>query len=308
LRHCGIVPRTLIPFILHNLAHPSSQEKPMAKPLPQTQTQTQTRTQTKPPTATPRNKGNNRNDRNPRTAASPDPQLIRDLVLANHILANEGVLDGYGHVSVRHDKNPERFLISQHRTPMAVKVEDVMVLDLDAQAADGSIGKLTGERFIHSEIYRARPDVMAVVHSHSPGVIPFGITGKRLKPVWHVSCFLGLHKVPLFEIRDTEGPATDLLILTPERGKALAASLKEAPVVLMRGHGSTTVGVSLKQAVFRAIYTEMNARLQLEAMKIGKVNYLTKEESATAAEFIESEFSVEKPWEYWVQRLRNAQR
>ncbi len=248
----------------------------------------------------------------PGSNSAPEPQLIEDLVLANQILSNEGVLDGYGHVSARHDKKPDRFLISRHRTPMAVTKEDVMVLDLDARdvnaAADGARGKLTGERFIHSEIYRARPDVMAIVHSHSPGVIPFGITGKRLKPVWHVSCFLGLTKVPLFEIRDTEGPATDLLILTPARGKALAATLKDAPVVLMRGHGSTTVGVSLKQAVFRAIYTEMNARLQLEAMKLGKVNYLTPEESATAAEFIESEFSVEKPWEYWVQRARNAQR
>ena len=190
-----------------------------------------------------------------RGIAAPDPQLIEDLVLANQILANEGVLDGYGHVSARHDKNPDRFLISCHRTPRAVQKGDIMVLDLDANAADGSSGKLTGERFIHSEIYRARPDVMAIVHSHSPGVIPFGITGNRLRPVWHVSCFLGLCKVPLFEIRDTEGPATDLLILTPGRGKALAKSLDRAPVVLMRGHGSTTVGVSLKQAVFRAIFT-----------------------------------------------------
>lgn len=244
----------------------------------------------------------------PRSVLTPDPQLIDDLVLANHILSNEGVLDGYGHVSARHDKNPDRFLISCHRTPRAVQKGDIMVLDLDANAADGSSGQLTGERFIHSEIYRARPDVMAIVHSHSPGVIPFGITGQRLRPVWHVSCFLGLCKVPLFEIRDTEGPATDLLILTPGRGKALAKSLDRAPVVLMRGHGSTTVGVSLKQAVFRAIFTEMNAKLQLDAMKIGKVNYLTKQESVTAAKFIESEFSVSKPWEYWVQRLEDAKR
>ncbi len=243
-----------------------------------------------------------------RSVSTPDPQLIDDLVLANHILSNEGVLDGYGHVSARHDKSPDRFLISCHRTPRAVQKGDIMVLDLDANAADGSSGQLTGERFIHSEIYRARPDVMAIVHSHSPGVIPFGITGNRLRPVWHVSCFLGLCKVPLFEIRDTEGPATDLLILTPGRGKALAKSLDRAPVVLMRGHGSTTVGVSLKQAVFRAIFTEMNAKLQLDAMKIGKVNYLTKQESVTAAKFIESEFSVSKPWEYWVQRLADAKR
>ena len=243
-----------------------------------------------------------------KSSPAPDPHLIEDLVLANHILSNEGVLDGYGHVSARHDKNPERFLISRHRTPMAVAKEDIMVLDLDANAADGSSGQLTGERFIHSEIYRSRPDVMAVVHSHSPGVIPFGVTGRRLKPVWHVSCFLGLTKIPVFEIRDTEGDATNLLILTPARGKAVARSLDQAPVVLMRGHGSTTVGVSLKQAVYRAIFTEANAKLQLEAMKIGKVNYLTRAESATAAEFIEGEFSVSKPWEYWVERVRNARR
>ena len=175
-------------------------------------------------------------------------------------------------------------------------------------AVDGGGGKLTAERFIHSEIYRARPDVMAIVHSHSPGVIPFGITRRRLKPVWHVSCFLGSCKIPVFEIRDTEGAATNLLILTAARGAAVARSLGSAPVVLMRGHGSTTVGVSLKHAVYRAIFTEMNANLQLEAMKIGKVDYLTKEESATASEFIESEGSMSKPWEYWVHRLENKRR
>jgi HCOMODA/2-hydroxy-3-carboxy-muconic semialdehyde decarboxylase len=229
--------------------------------------------------------------------------LVDQLVLANRILANEGVLDGYGHVSARHDKNPQRFLMSRHRTPMAVTASDVMVLDLDANPADGSPGQAALERFIHSEIYRARPDVMAVVHSHSPGVIPFGVTPTPLRPIWHVSAFLGLGVIPVFEIRDAAGPATDLLIRTPALGAALARTLRDAPVVLMRGHGSTTVADSLKLAVFRAIYTEMNARLQLDASRLGAVNFLTPEEARTAAAFIEGEFSVSKPWEFWMKRL-----
>lgn len=238
----------------------------------------------------------------------PDPALVEDLVQANRILANENVLDGYGHVSVRHDKQPDRFLLSSLLTPMSVRPEHVMVLNLDAERTGGAEGTLTSERFIHSEIYRARPDVQAIVHSHSPWVIPFGATRTRLRPIWHVSCFLGLCKVPLFEIRKTEGDGTNLLIVSRRRGEALAKSLSKAPVVLMRGHGSTTVGGSLKQAVFRAILTEMNAKLQLEAMKLGKVNYLTRAESVAAAEFIESEFSMAKPWGYWLARLEEVRR
>lgn len=236
----------------------------------------------------------------------PDPALVADLVQANHILANEGVLDGYGHVSVRHDKRPDRFLISTLLTPMSVQAEHVMVLDLEGERAGGAEGTLTSERFIHSEIYRARPDVMAIVHSHSPGVIPFGVTRTRLRPIWHVSCFLGLCKVPLFDVRDTEGDGTNLLIVSRQRGKALADSLGAAPVVLMRGHGSTAVGATLRQAVFRAILTEENAKLQLESMKLGKVQYLSRAESVAAAAFIETDFSMAKPWGYWLERLRAA--
>jgi len=240
--------------------------------------------------------------------SAPDPALIEDLVLANRILANEGVLDGYGHVSARHDRNPQRFLISQHRTPVAVTAADIMVLDLDANAADASGGRLTLERFIHSEIYRARPDVMAVVHSHSPAVIPFGVTGVPLRPIWHVSAFLGLADIPVFEIRNVAGPATDLLIRSASLGASLAGSLGDAPVVLMRGHGSTAVGATLKQVVYRAIYTEMNARLQLQSMQLGEVNFLTPEESATAAPFIEGDYSLSKPWEFWLKRMRSTDR
>lgn len=238
----------------------------------------------------------------------PAATLVDELVQANRILANEGVLDGYGHVSVRHDQHADRFLLSSLLTPMEVRAEHVMVLDLDADRTGGAGGTLTSERFIHSEIYRARPDVTAIVHSHSPWVIPFGVTGTRLRPIWHVSCFLGVCKIPCFDIRDSAGDGTNLLIVSRERGAALARSLGDAPVVLMRGHGSTTVGASLKQAVFRAIFAEQNAMLQLEAMKLGKVNYLTRAESVAAAEFIESEFSMAKPWGYWLARLRERQR
>jgi ribulose-5-phosphate 4-epimerase/fuculose-1-phosphate aldolase len=240
--------------------------------------------------------------------SAPDPALLEDLVVANRILYDQGVLDGFGHVSARHDKNPAHFLISQHRTPAAVTTADIMALDLEGNATDNSGRKLTLERFIHSEIYKARPDVMAIVHSHSPAVIPYGVTRTPLRPVWHVSAFLGTTDIPVFEIRDVAGPATDLLIRTPYLGHALARSLKQAPVVLMRGHGSTTVGASVKQAVYRAVYTELNARLQFEAMQMGEVNFLTSEEAATAAPFMDGELSISKPWELWLQRVRAAEK
>ena len=155
------------------------------------------------------------------------------------------------------------------------------------------------ERCIHSEIYRARPDVIAVVHSHSPALIPFGITGTSLKPVFHMSGFLGAAP-PIFEIRETGGPATDMLIRDRKLGAALARSLGPASFALMRGHGAVAVGGTLKQAVYRAIYAEVNARLQSEAMRLGTVNYLNDQEAANAARTIDG--VIERPWELWKKR------
>ena len=179
------------------------------------------------------------------TDNAPDPALIEDLVLANRILADQGVLDGFGHVSARHDKNPNRFLMSQSRAPAAVTTADIKEFELDGRPI-GEVQKPPLERFIHSEIFRARPEVIAVVHSHSPAVIPFGVPDVPLRAICHVSAFIGV-RVPIFEIREVAGDDSSLLITTPYLGAALAKALGNAPVVLMRGHGDAVVGGSISQ-------------------------------------------------------------
>lgn len=229
-----------------------------------------------------------------------DPSVIDDLVVANHILVNEGVLDGFGHISVRSPDHPERFLIAQSMAPGLVTHKDIVVCDLDGNVHDEQGRKTYVERFIHSEIYRSRPDVMSVIHSHSPAVIPFGVTGARLRPICHMSGFLGA-QVPVFEIRHSiEG--SDLLIRNQALGKALARDLGHAAVALLRGHGNVVVGLSVQQSVFRAIYTESNARLQSEAMRLGEINFLTAEEAVAASDMNDEHLG--RPWEVWKKRAQ----
>jgi len=230
-----------------------------------------------------------------------NPTLIDDLVIANHILANEGVLDGFGHISVRHDKQPDRFLIARSMAPGLVTTDDIVACDLDGNVHDKRGRKTYVERFIHSEIYRCRPDVMAVIHSHSPAVIPFGVTGARLRPICHMSGFLGA-QVPVFEIRHTAGEGSDLLIRNQALGKALAQSLGDGAVALLRGHGNVVVGFSIQQVVFRAIYTESNARLQSEAMRLGEINFLTPEEAQATSDMNDEHLG--RPWEVWKKRAQ----
>jgi HCOMODA/2-hydroxy-3-carboxy-muconic semialdehyde decarboxylase len=232
------------------------------------------------------------------SAGPPDPQLLEDLVAANHILVDQGVLDGYGHVSARHDRDPSRFLMSRSLAPELVTAADVLEYGLDSEpvAAAGRTSYL--ERFIHGEIYRARPDVRAIVHSHSPSVIPFGATGAPLRPLYHMSAFLS-GGVPVWDIGRAAGGATDMLVRTPALGHALAQALGARPVVLMRGHGAVVVGTSLPQVVFRSVYTEVNARLQAQAIALGggNVTYLSPEEAAKAEGSIAS--TLGRPWELW---------
>jgi HCOMODA/2-hydroxy-3-carboxy-muconic semialdehyde decarboxylase len=232
----------------------------------------------------------------PTSAGAPDPKLVEDLVAANRVLADLGVLDGFGHVSVRHDKDANRYLMSRSMAPGLVKPEDILEYDLESVAVDARKQALFLERFIHGEIYKARPDVRAVVHSHSPSVIPFGVSKTRLQPIYHMSSFLGLD-VPVFEIREVTGPGSDLLVRNAEIGGALAKVLADKTVVLMRGHGSVTVGTSIPQVVFRAYYAEMNARLQSEAIKLGAVTYLTAEEAAASAKT--NDGVLTRAWELW---------
>ena len=207
-----------------------------------------------------------------------------DLVAAYRILAEHGVIDAYGHVSVRSERDPERYLLSRSLAPELVMPEDIMEYDLDSNPIDPRGRESVRERFIHGEIFKARPDVNAVVHNHSPSVVPFSVTMVPMRPLFHMAAFVG-EGVPNFEIRDAE-KGTDLLVKTPYLGQALARTLGKSPAALMRGHGSVTVGESLPRAVGRSIYLEMSARMQLQAMAIagtgGKITYLDEQEVRAA--------------------------
>ncbi len=235
--------------------------------------------------------------------APADPALIEKLAIANRILYSQGVVDGFGHVSARHDKSPDHFLLSCNRAPGLVRKSDILTYDLNGDLAVPSDQRSYLERFIHGEIYRARPDVMSVVHSHSVSVIPFGVTGQRLRPIFHMSGFLGSGSVS-FEIRDAGGN-TDLLIRDMGLGKALAKSLGQNNCVLMRGHGSTVVGPSIEQAVYRAVYGEENAKLQLTSAALGPIEFLNAEEAELA--MINVEGQVRRPWELWSQSIGSVE-
>jgi ribulose-5-phosphate 4-epimerase/fuculose-1-phosphate aldolase len=230
-----------------------------------------------------------------------DPKLIEDLVYANRILYDQGVFDAFGHVSARDDKDPNRFLLARSVAPALVTSSDILEFDRNGEPIDARGRTVYLERFIHAAIYRARPDVKAIVHSHSPAVIPFGVTGTILRPIDQMSAFLGAG-APIFEIRDAAG-MTNLLITDNKLGDALARALGDKAVVLMRGHGSAAVGDSILQVVHRAIYTEANARLQAEAARLGPIHFLTPEEAAKADAVTDSKASISRAWELWKARI-----
>jgi HCOMODA/2-hydroxy-3-carboxy-muconic semialdehyde decarboxylase len=232
----------------------------------------------------------------PPSAGPVDRALIDDLVVANHILADQGVLDGFGHVSVRHPADPNRFLMSRSLAPALVSADDIMEYDLDGNPTDARGRASFLERFIHAEIYRARPDVNAVIHSHSPAVIPFGVTQVPLRPLFHMPSFLS-PRVPVFEIRRAGG-MTNMLVGNSQLGKALAETLGDRPVALMRGHGNVVVGPMISLAVFRAIYTEVNARLETQAITLGgPITFLDPEEAEKATQTNTQVHA--RAWELW---------
>jgi ribulose-5-phosphate 4-epimerase/fuculose-1-phosphate aldolase len=229
-----------------------------------------------------------------------DAALIEDIVTGSRVLADFGVLDGFGHVSARHPANPNRFLMSRSLAPALVTANDIMEFDLDGNAVDARGRSLFLERFIHSEIYRARPDVTSVVHTHSPGVIPYTISQVPLRAVFHNAAFLAAG-APVWDIRKDFGE-TDMLVRDAAIGKALALTLGDKSVVLMRGHGDVTVGPSVKLAVFRAYYTDVNARLQSQAIALGsEPSYLTPGEGAKADAV--NLAIIDRIWNLWKMRV-----
>ena len=214
---------------------------------------------------------------------------------ANQILAHQGVLDGYGHCSARCEDSPNEFYIGDATPPGNVRAKNVFRWDLDSNPV-GHKQPTYGERFIHGEIYRARPDVNAIVHCHAPELIPFHASGIPLRPIYHMAGFQGEDALPLFEIRDRFGLETDLLIRTSEQGAALADALGERPAVLMSGHGGTVVGRSVPQAVLRAVYAVINARALTQTLLLGgNLRYINAAEGRNIANILGD---GSRTWEY----------
>ena len=229
-----------------------------------------------------------------------DPALLEDIAVGSRILADFGVLDGFGHVSARSPSNPNHFLMSRSLAPALVTADDIMEFDLEGNPVDARGRSVFLERFIHAEIYRARPDVMSVVHTHSPGVIPFSVSNVPLRAMYHNPSFLAAG-VPVWDIRKDFGD-TNMLVSNAAIGKSLATALADKPVVLMRGHGDVTVGPTVKMAVFRAYYTDVNARLQAQALALGgEPNYLTPAEGVKADQ---TNFAVmDRIWNLWRMKI-----
>jgi HCOMODA/2-hydroxy-3-carboxy-muconic semialdehyde decarboxylase len=240
------------------------------------------------------------------TAQPPSREsLIDDVVVANRILAAQEIVDAFGHVSVRTAPGAGRYLISRSVAPAQVTAADILELDLDSKpVAAGEKRASYRERFIHGEIYRTRPDVMSIVHCHAPSLIPFGITKIPLRPVYHNSFFVG-EGVPVFEIREAGGD-TDMLVSTPELGKALAKALGNKPAVLMRGHGAVIVGKSIIEAVARSVYLEVNARVQAQAMALGqRISYLDEGEVRKRTEDPDP---YGRAWDLWKRQAAQSAR
>jgi HCOMODA/2-hydroxy-3-carboxy-muconic semialdehyde decarboxylase len=204
-------------------------------------------------------------------------EFLEELVAANRILADHGVIDAYGHVSLRSPDNPNRYFLARSIAPETVQVEDIIEYDLDSNPLDDRGRESVRERFIHGEVYKARPEVMAVVHNHSPSVIPFSVTGVPMKALFHMASFIG-EGLPNFEIRKVK-KGSDLLVSDPKLGRALAKTLGNSAAALMRGHGAAVTGENLMRSVGRSIYLEMSAIMQMQALLLSpKINFMDKKE------------------------------
>jgi ribulose-5-phosphate 4-epimerase/fuculose-1-phosphate aldolase len=226
-------------------------------------------------------------------------KLFEELVTANRILAREGIVDGFGHVSVRHPDNPQRYLLSRARAPDCIEEGDVMEFTLDGTAIDAQGRAPYLERFIHGAIFEARPDVHSVVHNHSPSVIPFSVTAMKLKPLLHMCANIG-HDVPVWDSHDKFGD-TALLVENMDMGRDLARAMGAGRTILMRGHGATVLAPSIRHAVFTSVYLEVNAKLQMQAMAMGDIKFLTPGE-VDAIISRTGPYTLNRAWENWCRR------
>jgi HCOMODA/2-hydroxy-3-carboxy-muconic semialdehyde decarboxylase len=225
--------------------------------------------------------------------------VLEELVTANRILAREGVVDSFGHVSARHPDNPQHFLLSRARAPERIEVADIMEFTLDGTPVDAAGRAPYLERFIHGALFEARPEVMAVVHNHSPSVIPFSVTNQKLKPLLHMCANIG-HDVPNWDIHDKFGD-TALLVENMDMGRDLAKAIGTRPTTLMRGHGATVAGKTVRHAVFISVYLEVAAKLQMQAMAMGEITFLTAGEVDKIIERT-GPYTLNRAWENWCRR------
>jgi HCOMODA/2-hydroxy-3-carboxy-muconic semialdehyde decarboxylase len=234
-----------------------------------------------------------------------DPALLADLAAASRILAAQGVVDGMGHVSMRHPDAPNRYLMARAVAPARVVPDDIIEYNLDNQPCNAHGRSSFLERFIHGAIYQARPEVMAVVHSHSPSVIPFGLVNVPMRAMFHNAAFLAAG-VPIFNIAEKFG-ATDMLIGNQDKGRAFTEVLGDKHVALMRAHGSVACGPSLQTAVFRAVYTEVNARVQhwTQALGGGPIAALDEAEGLLADAV--NQGAALRTWDLWRSQVRNQE-
>lgn len=225
---------------------------------------------------------------------------IEDLVTANRILSAENVVDAYGHISVRHPGNSQRFLLSRARAPECIEAGDIMEFTLEGEPVNAKGRRPYLERFIHGAIYEARPDVRSVVHNHSYNVIPFGVTGTKLRPLQHTFAAIG-HEVPIWDTQPKFGD-TDMLVSNMEMGRDLARGLGDRPTALMRGHGCVAVASSIREAVYTAVYLNVNAELQMKAAAMGPITFLSRGEVDRVNGGRRPYVGVERAWEYWCLR------
>jgi HCOMODA/2-hydroxy-3-carboxy-muconic semialdehyde decarboxylase len=225
-------------------------------------------------------------------------QALEDLVTANRILAHEQVIDGFGHISIRHPERPDRFFLSRSRSPELVEFDDLMEYDLDCNPIDQRGRMMYAERVIHGGILKTRPDVMAVIHHHAHPIMPYTFSKQKLRPVYHMGGVMG-REVPDWDIRDKFGD-TNLLVVTMEQGLDLARALGNNRMVLLRRHGAVVVGRTLRQAVFTAVYSTDSAKLQLAAH--GEIEFLSDGEIDATGELLEMPTAMNRAWEYWSRR------
>jgi ribulose-5-phosphate 4-epimerase/fuculose-1-phosphate aldolase len=242
-----------------------------------------------------------------RTTTMPDPlaEARQELAIANRVLANEGVLDAFGHISLRHPTNPDRYLISRYGAAELMKPSDILELTLDSKPVEPTSARLFSELVIHGCIYQARPDVHSVCHHHAVSVLPYCITGVEMVPVMHLGAALG-GKVPFWDSRDEFGD-TPLVVTKPEEGRSLARALGDHWMVLLRRHGATLAGRSLRECVFRSIYTCRNAELQSRALAIGSLSTLSPGEAEMCSQHSLTPRTLSRVWEYWTHRLQKAE-